>query len=159
MVRQNIQFAKSLNIDFVQFTPITAFPGTEFYEEMKIKNMITSYNYKYYNLFYPMMGTEQLTNVEIYKLVAEAYAYFYLGMGWIKRRAKEYLNPFGRFNWMFKNMVGLIGQGLKEGAGMLMNNGITRKAISNELKQIKIQKNLINSIIYNYQHSLLNIKA
>jgi anaerobic magnesium-protoporphyrin IX monomethyl ester cyclase len=157
MVRQNIQFAKSLNIDFVQFTPITAFPGTPFYEEMKINNMITSYNYKHYNLFYPMMGTEQLTNIEIYQLVAEAYAYFYLGMDWIKRRAKEYLNPFGKFNWMFKNMVGLIGQGLKEGAGMLLNNGITRKAISNELKQIKTQKNLIDKIIYSSQKLILKV--
>ncbi|GAG85402.1 unnamed protein product, partial [marine sediment metagenome] len=42
MVRQNISFTKSLNLTFVQFTPITAFPGTPFYDEMKSKNMITT---------------------------------------------------------------------------------------------------------------------
>jgi radical SAM superfamily enzyme YgiQ (UPF0313 family) len=78
MVRQNIQFARSLNMTVVQMTPITAFPGTDFYNEMKEKGMITSNNPKHYNLFHPMMRTEQLTNIEIYRLVAEAYSAYYM---------------------------------------------------------------------------------
>ena len=37
-VRQNIQFARSLNLTCIQFTPITAFPGTEFYNWVKKNN-------------------------------------------------------------------------------------------------------------------------
>ncbi|MFX1479366.1 MAG: B12-binding domain-containing radical SAM protein, partial [Promethearchaeota archaeon] len=69
MVRENIQFARSLNLTMIQFTPITAFPGTEFYDEMEKKDMITSRNYRHYDLFHPMMRTEELTSKEIYRLV------------------------------------------------------------------------------------------
>ena len=52
MVYQNIQFAKSLKLSMVQFTPITAFPGTPFHEEMEAKGMITSTDYRDYDLFH-----------------------------------------------------------------------------------------------------------
>ena len=147
MVRQNIQYAKSLDMDVVQFTPITAFPGTDFYDEMKSKGMITTNNYKYYDLFFPMMRTEQLTNIEMYRLVAEAYAAYYLDGDWIKARVKEYLNPFGKFNWMLNSIFRLIKQGVKGGYGMLASQGISKPVISDELKQIGVQsKNKIQKI-------------
>lgn len=147
MVRQNIQYAKSLDMDVVQFTPITAFPGTDFYDEMNSKGMITTNNYKYYDLFYPMMRTEQLTSIEMYRLVAEAYAAYYLDGDWIKARVKEYLNPFGKFNWMLNSIFRLIKQGVKGGYGMLASQGISKPIISDELKQIGVQsKNRIQKI-------------
>ena len=147
MVRQNIQYAKSLDMDVVQFTPITAFPGTDFYDEMKSKGMIVTNNYKYYDLFYPMMRTEQLTSIEMYRLVAEAYAAYYLDGDWIKARVKEYLNPFGKFNWMLNSIFRLIKQGVKGGYGMLATQGISKPVISDELKQIGVQsKNKIQKI-------------
>jgi radical SAM superfamily enzyme YgiQ (UPF0313 family) len=133
MVRQNIQNTIDLDLDCVQFTPITAFPGTDFYDEMKEKGMITASNYKYYDLFHPMMGTPELTFRDMHHLVAEAYAAFYL-KGWIIRRAKEYLNPFGKFNWMLGSLGRLAKQGIMGGLGMLYSQGITTKVISDELK-------------------------
>jgi radical SAM superfamily enzyme YgiQ (UPF0313 family) len=148
MVRQNIQYAVDLDLDVVQFTPITAFPGTEFYEEMKTKGMISTNNYKFYDLFHPMMRTEQLTSKEMYNLVAEAYAEFYLASGWLIRRGKEYLNPFGKFNWMVNSMGRLIKQGILGGLGMLHTQGITTNVISEELKNTK---DLMNEFNENYQ--------
>ena len=136
MVRQNIQNTIDLDLDCVQFTPITAFPGTDFYEEMKSQGRITTNNYKFYDLFHPMMGTPDLTSKEMYRLVAEGYAAFYL-KGWILKRAKEYLNPFGKFNWMFNCMGKLIKQGILGGLSMLYSQGITTKVISKELKNKK----------------------
>ena len=133
MVRQNIQNTIDLDLDCVQFTPITAFPGTDFYDEMKEKGRITAFNYKFYDLFHPMMGTPELTSVEMYRLVAEAYAAFYL-KGWLIRRAKEYLNPFGKFNWMLSCLGRLVKQGILGGLSMLYSQGITTKVISDELK-------------------------
>jgi len=150
MVRQNIQYAIDLDLDCVQFTPITAFPGTDFYEEMKEKNMITTKNYKYYDLFYPMMRTQDLTTIEMYQLVAEAYAAFYL-KGWIVRRGKEYLNPFGKFNWMLSCMGRLIKQGIMGGLGMLHTQGITTDVISDELKN---KKELMKDVNENYQKQI-----
>ena len=136
MVRQNIQNTIDLDLDCVQFTPITAFPGTEFYEEMKEKGMITASNYKFYDLFHPMMGTPELTFKDMYRLVAEAYAAYYLRT-WILRRAKEYLNPFGKFNWMLGSLGRLVKQGILGGLSMLYSQGITTKVISDELKNKK----------------------
>jgi len=137
MVLQNIQYIKMLDLDLVQFTPITAFPGTPFFEEMKAKGMITSNNYKNYDLFHPMMRTEQLSNVEMYRLVAEAYACYYLDKMWIKNRVKEYLNPFGKFNWMISSLARSAKQGVVGGSSMLFRQGICTRIISDELKQLK----------------------
>ena len=144
MVRQNIHFAKTLDMDCVQFTPITAFPGTPFHDEMKEKGMITSNNYKHYDLFHPMMRTEELSNIELYRLVAEAHAYYYLGSDWAKRRAKEYFNPFGKFNWMFNSLFRLLKQGIKGGVNMFYSNGMVRSTISDELKQMKFEDKAID---------------
>jgi len=136
MVRQNIQNTIELDLDCVQFTPITAFPGTDFYDDMKEKGRITTNNYKFYDLFHPMMGTPELTSKDMYRLVAEAYAAFYL-KGWLIRRAKEYLNPFGKFNWMLSCLGRLVKQGILGGLSMLYSQGITTKIISDELKNKK----------------------
>ncbi|MFW9899379.1 MAG: B12-binding domain-containing radical SAM protein [Candidatus Thorarchaeota archaeon] len=147
MVRQNIYYAKSLDMDCVQFTPITAFPGTPFYDEMKAKGMVTSNNYKHYDLFHTMMKTEQLTNIEMYRLVAEAYSYYYLDSGWLRRRIKEYLNPFGKFNWMLNCIFRLCKQGIKGGVTMLHTNGMSHQIVSDELRQMKNHKENIEKIV------------
>jgi radical SAM superfamily enzyme YgiQ (UPF0313 family) len=136
MVRQNIQFAKSLNMTCVQMTPITAFPGTEFYNEMKEKGMITSTNYKHYNLFHPMMRTEQLSNIEIYRLVAEAYSAYYLSKGWLKMLIKRYTNPFGKFNWMLPNIPQFARTVIVSGLEMLRTMGMSRDILSDEMREI-----------------------
>jgi len=95
--------------------------------------MITAHNYKFYDLFHPMMRTEELSSKDFLQLVAEAYAAFYL-RSWIIRRAKEYMNPFGKFNWMLSCMGRLIKQGVIGGLGMLYTQGITTRVISDELR-------------------------
>ncbi len=141
MVRQTIQFARSLIMTFVQFTPITAFPGTEFYDEMLEKKMITSHNYKHYDLFHPMMRTEQLTSREMYRLVAEAYAAYYLAGGWVtggwvKSLAKRYLNPFGEFNWMGRSIPRFVKTCIVSGLEMFHNMGMTNSTMSDEMREI-----------------------
>ena len=135
MVRQNIQYAKSLEMEFVQMTPITAFPGTDFYKEMEEKNMITTRDPKYYNLFHPMMRTEQLTNIEIYRLVAEAYSAYYLSKGWLRMIAKRYFNPFGKHNWMIKNIPQFARTVISSGMKMLRTSGMSQSVISDEMQK------------------------
>ena len=130
MVRQNIQYARDLNMTFVQMTPITAFPGTDFYDEMEEKGMITSHNPKHYNLFTPMMRTEQLTNIEMYRLVAEAYSAYYLSRGWLKTLLKRYMNPFGNHNWMLKNIPQYVKTVISSGMKMLHRSCLTRRLLT-----------------------------
>lgn len=137
MVRQNIQYAKDMKLDVVQFTPITAFPGTPFYEEMKTKGMISTNNYSNYDLFHTMMGTDQLSAQEIYELVSEAYNAFYLQGGWLMQKATEYLNPFGKFNWMTPKILKLVKQMVLNGRKMLSAQGFAENGIPKELKNKK----------------------
>ncbi|MEJ2248425.1 MAG: radical SAM protein [Candidatus Lokiarchaeota archaeon] len=147
MVRETIQFARNLHLTCMQFTPITAFPGTEFYNEMKAKNMITSYNYKNYNLFHPMMRTEHLTPQEMYQLVAEAYASTYLEKEWLEVLIKRYINPLGKYTWMYKNIPRFIKVVMKEGVQMLRSQGITKDILSNEMKELMRNGHHIEEII------------
>ncbi|NVM53242.1 MAG: cobalamin B12-binding domain-containing protein [Candidatus Helarchaeota archaeon] len=141
MVRQTICFVKSLKISLVQFTPITAFPGTLFYEEMKAKGMITSYNYRDYDLFRPMMRTEQLSAQEIDKLVKEAYAaYYMMGGDYLKQVAMRYLNPFSKFRWLLKRIPKVIKTFLIGGGMMLHEQGVSEDMISDELKNMTLKK-------------------
>ncbi|TKJ24238.1 MAG: hypothetical protein CEE43_00715 [Promethearchaeota archaeon Loki_b32] len=146
MVRQNIQFAKSLNLTCIQFTPITAFPGTDFYNEMSEKNMITSNDYRHYDLFHPMMRTEQLTNNEMFQLVGEAYSAYYLN-GWLKFMAKRYINPFGKFNWMMRNIPRFAKTVIVSGLDMLHSMGMTSSMISDELREYMVQGEANKSLI------------
>ena len=140
MVRQNIQFARSLNLSCVQMTPITAFPGTDFYNEMSEKQMITSHNYKHYDLFHPMMRTDQLSTLEIYRLVAEAYSAYYLSKkSWLKMVIKRYINPFGKFNWMLGNIHQFAKTVIVSGLDMLHSMGMTHSIISDEMNEIMEQ--------------------
>jgi radical SAM superfamily enzyme YgiQ (UPF0313 family) len=149
MVRQNIQFARSLNLTCVQFTPITAFPGTDFYNEMKEKNMVTSNDFKHYNLFHPMMRTEQLTTNEMFHLVAEAYSAYYLSKGWLKMLIKRYLNPIGKFNWMGRNVPRFAKTAIVSGLDMLHSMGMTRDILSDEMKELMAQGDAINPLTIN----------
>ncbi|MBN2149988.1 MAG: cobalamin-dependent protein [Candidatus Lokiarchaeota archaeon] len=138
MVYQNIQYAKSLQLSMIQFTPITAFPGTEFFEEMRARGMITSTDYRDYDLFHSMMRTEELSSEELYGIMKEAYAAYYLDHDYIKHEAKRFLNPFGKWRWLFKKLPYVIKQFLLGGAHMFERQGITRDIISEELKATKI---------------------
>jgi radical SAM superfamily enzyme YgiQ (UPF0313 family) len=137
MVRQTIQYTKSLKLTCVQFTPITAFPGTEFYDEMDEKGKIVSKNYRRYNLFHSMMNTEELTSSEIYNLVVEAYASFYLSGEWLRTVTTRYINPFGKFNWMGHNVPRFVKETMRNGWAMLRTQGIDFSRISDELKEIE----------------------
>ncbi len=147
MVRQTIMYAKSLELDVVQFTPITAFPGTPFFEENKQNGRITTYDYRRYNLFQPMMRTDQLSTNELYKLVAEAYASFYLSGKWFKKKMREYLNPFGRFNWMLKRIPNLAAQMVFGGIRMFHSQGMSGHMVSDEMKYYISHPEIIQDII------------
>jgi radical SAM superfamily enzyme YgiQ (UPF0313 family) len=141
MVRETICFVKSLKMSLVQFTPITAFPGTQFYEEMKEKGMITSDDYRNYDLFNPMMGTEELSAQEIGDLVKEAYAAHYMwGGDYLKQVAMRYLNPFSKFRWLLRRIPKVIRSFLIGGGMMLQEQGVSEDIVSDELKQMTLKK-------------------
>ena len=142
MVRETIRFIKDLELDFVQFTPITAFPGTDFFDEMEKQGKIKSRNYKYYDLFHSMMETDELTEKELHQLVLEAYSYYYFGMDWLLLLTKRYMNPFGRYNWMLSKIPKVARKVIVSGLQMFRNQGISSNTVSSNLKSIKSEVKL-----------------
>ncbi|MHA1315696.1 MAG: B12-binding domain-containing radical SAM protein [Candidatus Helarchaeota archaeon] len=138
MVRETILFAKSLEMMFVQFTPITAYPGTDFFNEMKEKGMITSEDYRDYDLFRSMMRTEELSSEEIYELVKEAYAAYYLQQDFVEMLLDRFVhNPPPQFEWAVPIVPQFFKTIMMSGGKMLSGQGVRLKNISKEFKEMQ----------------------
>jgi radical SAM superfamily enzyme YgiQ (UPF0313 family) len=131
MVRENIEFAVSLGLDFVQFTPITAFPGTPFFAQLDKEGKIATKNWKYYNLFHSMMDTDQMTRKEMYRLVTEAYGKYYFNKNYmIMMIRRTFLLP--QFSWMRAFGFTWMKQFIFGGWGMLKSMGVTFSELRNK---------------------------
>jgi radical SAM superfamily enzyme YgiQ (UPF0313 family) len=117
-VQATIKFAEDLNIDIMQFTPLTPYPATQLYEQANREGWITDYDYTHWNLVHPIMKTPDLSTQEIYELVQEAYNEFYFKLD-IKLWRFFFLRRFlafihnTRFWWFFKMARKFVTNGLK----------------------------------------------
>ncbi|MHA1732747.1 MAG: radical SAM protein [Promethearchaeota archaeon] len=136
MVHENIVFARELDVDQIQFTPITAFPGTEFFDEMVGKGQVTSRNYRRYNLMQTMMRTDELTDWEIYGLVAEAYAAFFLNASWPLKKLYNYSKPWGKMRWFLPMLAPFVKQYVMSGRDMFRTQGIHLGIVSDEYRAL-----------------------
>ena len=130
MVRENIEFAIDLNPDFVQFTPITAFPGTDFFKQMEKEHKIATYDYKYYDLFHAMLRTEQLTASQMYHLAAEAYVKFYLNVDYPKMMFNRVVKD--GFTWMLDMAFSWTKQFIFGGWDMFRSQGINNSLLEED---------------------------
>ncbi|MBD3350311.1 MAG: radical SAM protein [Candidatus Lokiarchaeota archaeon] len=142
MVRQNIEFAIDLDPDFVQFTPITAFPGTDFFKQQMKAGKISTLEYKYYNLFTPMMRTDELSRNMMYKLVAEAYAKFYINLQYPKKMLNRILKD--KFMWMLKTAFPWTKQFVFGGWGMFRSMGIERHLLQEP--EMEVEKTVTTNL-------------
>ncbi len=65
-IENTIAFVKKVNPDSVQFSIVTPFPGTEYFEQLKAKNMITTYDWdKYDGANNAVIRTEALSEKDL----------------------------------------------------------------------------------------------
>ncbi|OGD54675.1 cobalamin-binding protein [Candidatus Bathyarchaeota archaeon RBG_13_60_20] len=74
-------FAEELDPDFVIYSVLTPFPGTEVYDEAKARGWIVDDNLSNYDMTHAVMGTETLTRSEVQEELYECYRSFYGGWG------------------------------------------------------------------------------
>ncbi len=117
-VRATIKFAEDLNIDVMQFTPLTPYPTTQLHDQALKNGWITDEDYTHWNLVRPIMRTPDLTTQEIYELVQEAYNDFYFKLTkridrfYFLRRGIQFIrNP--RLWWFFKMARKFVINGIK----------------------------------------------
>ncbi len=69
-IQESIDFAKTLDADYVNFHIATPFPGTEFYEQAKANGWITTYNWEEYEeegsavISYPHLSAQDLIQAQ-----------------------------------------------------------------------------------------------
>lgn len=136
MVRENLLFAGELDLDQVQFTSITAFPGTPYFDEVTEKGWVATKDWRRYNLMQTMMGTDDLSASEIYALVAEAYATHYLNARWPLGKLFQYVTK-RRFRWFLPLLPKFMREFVLSGREMFRTQGIHMGIVSDETRAIR----------------------
>lgn len=111
-IRDTINFAKKLKIDFAQFSITTPFPGTELYEIYKRKNTeeIPWEKFVYAstdNPASPVFESDNLTREDLIKWVSRAYREFYLRPAYIGQRLRRCTN-WGEISMNYKGLGMLL---------------------------------------------------
>jgi anaerobic magnesium-protoporphyrin IX monomethyl ester cyclase len=71
------EFVNELDPDFVIFSILTPFPGTQLYEEAKKNGWIEDFNWANYDMIHAIMPTETLSRMEVQEELYTCYRSFY----------------------------------------------------------------------------------
>ncbi|MBF0273904.1 MAG: cobalamin-dependent protein [Nitrospinae bacterium] len=108
-INQTIDFACSLELDFVSFSTTVPYPATELYRE-GVSNGIFQEDYwkkfaeKPDRNFVPKLYNENFSDAELYSLTKKAYRKYYLRWGFIRNKLKTITS----LNQLFRYSVGAL---------------------------------------------------
>jgi len=89
-IKQTINFAKSLNLDYAQFSILTPYPGTPIFDFAIKNNLLLTNDWSRYTVIDPVMKLENVTEKQLKSLLRKAYISFYLRpkviWRWIKNK-------------------------------------------------------------------------
>jgi radical SAM superfamily enzyme YgiQ (UPF0313 family) len=92
-----IKRTRELGLDLPSFTLLTPFPSTDFYRELKQKNLLLSEDYSKYNWLNPVIKTEKLNPTSLKLLLFLGFFYInYYGGGWVNKLKLFYRNTKSR---------------------------------------------------------------
>jgi radical SAM superfamily enzyme YgiQ (UPF0313 family) len=94
-INETIKFAKSLNLDYAQFSILTPYPGTPIFDYAKKNNMLLTENWSKYTAIEPIVKIEGASEKEIKALFQKSYITFYLRprivIEWLKNKQFSFL--------------------------------------------------------------------
>ena len=76
-IRETVRFAQDSMIDIAGFMPLTPFPGTVFFDELKDKDVIFSKYWELYDVQHVVYYPEKMSPYELYTETLAAYPRFY----------------------------------------------------------------------------------
>lgn len=82
-IRKTIDYAKKLNTTVAQFTILTPYPGTRYFED--VKGHITTDGFTNFDAYTPVIGCRNLSHEQLIQLKEKAFKGYYLRPGWIFR--------------------------------------------------------------------------
>ncbi len=93
--KETIKFAKSLNLNYAEFSIFTPYPGTPIFDYAKKNNMLLTENWSKYTAIEPIVKIEGASEKEIKALFQKAYITFYLRprivMEWLKNKQFSFM--------------------------------------------------------------------
>jgi radical SAM superfamily enzyme YgiQ (UPF0313 family) len=97
-IRETIEFAKSINPDFVEFYPATPYPGTEFHDIAEKEGLISRNEWSDYHYGEIVVERPGLDAAELRRQIKRGYWEFYLRprYAWVLLRRLRRPRDFGR---------------------------------------------------------------
>jgi radical SAM superfamily enzyme YgiQ (UPF0313 family) len=99
-INETIRFAKTLNLDYAEFSILTPYPGTPIYEHAKKNNLLITEDWSKYTGLEPIIRIEGVSSSKLKSLLQRAYLTFYL-------------RPKNIYNWLKNRQFTLIKSALK----------------------------------------------
>ncbi|PUA34297.1 MAG: B12-binding domain-containing radical SAM protein [Candidatus Terraquivivens tikiterensis] len=109
-IKETIRFAKSLDLDYAEFSILTPYPGTPVYEYAKKNNMLLTEDWSKYTAVEPVLKIEGVSEKEVKALFQKAYITFYL-------------RPKMALRWLKNKQFGFIKSGIKAVISYLKRRG------------------------------------
>jgi radical SAM superfamily enzyme YgiQ (UPF0313 family) len=109
-INETIKFAKTLNLDYAEFSILTPYPGTPIYEHAKKNNLLLTEDWSKYTGLEPIIKIEGLSSSKLKSLLQRAYLTFYL-------------TPKNIYNWLRNRQFTFIKSAIKALANYLKMRG------------------------------------
>ena len=94
-INETIRFAKTLNLDYAEFSILTPYPGTLIYEHAKKNDLLLTEDWSKYTGLEPIIKIESLSSSKLKSLLQRAYLTFYLTpkniYNWLKNRQLTFI--------------------------------------------------------------------
>lgn len=79
-----LSYAKKLNTHLARFAVCTPYPGTNYFNDLKKKNRILTYDYEKYTQFNLVIKHDTFSSKDIKKILSKAYKEYYFRFSYIK---------------------------------------------------------------------------
>jgi len=94
-IKETIKFAKSLNLNYAEFSILTPYPGTPIFDYAKKHGMLLTENWSKYTAIEPIVKIEGASEKEIKALFQKSYITFYfrprIVMEWLKNKQFSFM--------------------------------------------------------------------
>jgi radical SAM superfamily enzyme YgiQ (UPF0313 family) len=103
-IRNTLKFAEKLEVDIPQFNILAAFPGTEIWEEFKMKGLLNEDEYWETGVLVPNFSPNAVPCEEIETMIHENYRHFLLRPSYILTQGLRMLTSSYRFDVLISNL-------------------------------------------------------
>jgi anaerobic magnesium-protoporphyrin IX monomethyl ester cyclase len=103
-IRNTLKFAEKLEVDIPQFNILAAFPGTDIWEELKMKGFLNEDQYWETGVLVPNFSHDAVPCEEIERMIHENYRHFLLRPSYILTQGLRMLTSSYRFNVLISNL-------------------------------------------------------